>query len=218
MTTKKNVVNPVSKTEIAEALAITGVALSDGAANYETMTKASEMVTSRQDQINEQVKVLKKGGVVIGGLKWKTNPKTGLSYSKSYDKKDEEGNPIGRNVDMIDQEKSCPINFGLLVAGLEGGASFEYIKRQVGKIANCVKDGKKFTFHDKQGGNGKKNKKGTKVGMTMSAGDLIENENNLALFFDDVIAGGLQAMLKKCKTQKERDIVIKALAMYGINQ
>jgi len=213
MTTKKNVVNPVSKTEIAEALAITGVALSDGAANYETMTKASEMVTSRQDQINEQVKVLKKGGVVIGGLVWKKNPKTGLSFSKSYDKKE------GRNPDMINQEKSCPINFGLLVAGLEGGASFEYIKRQVGKIANCVKDGKKFTFHDKQGSsNGKKNKKGTKVGMTMSAGDLIENENNLALFFDDVIAGGLQAMLKKCKTQKERDIVTKALAMYGINQ
>ena len=218
MTTKKNV-NTVSKTEIAEALAITGVALSDGAANYEKMTEASEKVASRQDQINEQVKVLKKGNVVIGGLKWKTNPKTGLSYSKSYDKKDDEGNPIGRNVDMIDQEKSCPINFALVVAGLEGGAKFEYIKRQVGKIANCVKDGKKFTFHDKQGGsNGKKNKKGTKVGMTMSAGDLIENENNLALFFDDVIAGGLQAMLKKCKTQKERDIVTKALAMYGINQ
>jgi hypothetical protein len=218
MTTKKNV-NTVSKTEIAEALAITGVALSDGAANYEAMTKAGEMVASRQDQINEQVKVLRKGNVVIGGLKWKTNPKTGLSYSKSYDKKDDEGNPLGRNIDMIDQDKSCPINFGLVVAGLEGGASFEYIKRQVGKIANCVKDDKKFTFHDKPASsNGKKNKKGTKVGMTMSTGDLIENENNLALFFDDVIAGGLQAMLKKCKTQKERDIVNKALAMYGINQ
>ena len=218
MTTKKNV-SPVSKTEIAEALAITGVALSDGAINYEKMTEAGEIVTSRQDQINDQVKILIKGAVKIGGLKWGTNPKTGLSYSKSFDKKDDEGNPLGRNIDMIDQEKSCPINYALLVAGLEGGAKFEYIKRQVGKIANCVKDGKKFTFHDKpDSGNGKKNKKGTKVGMSMSTGDLIENENNLALFFDDVIAGGLQAMLKKCKTQKERDIVNKALAMYGINQ
>ena len=210
--TKKTIVNPVSKTEIAEALAITGVALSDGAINHQKMTKAGEKVTLRQDQINEQVKVLKKGGVKIGGLKWQKNPDTGLSYSNSYDKKE------GRNVDMIDQDKSCPINFALLVAGLEGGASFEYIKRQVGKIANCVKDGKKFTFHDKQAGNGKKNKKGARVGMTMTIGDLIENENNLALFFDDVIAGGLQAMLKKCQTQKEKDIVNKALAIYGIDQ
>jgi len=210
MTTKKNV-NTVSKTEIAEALAITGVALSDGAVNYQKMTEASERVTSRQDQINEQVKVLKKGNVVIGGLKWKINPDTDLSYSKSYDKKE------GRNIDMVDEENSCPNNYALLVAGLEGGAKFEYIKRQVGKIANCVKTGKRFTFHDTQKSSSNENENPSS-GLNISCNDLVEASanKNIADFLDDKMYALLESLAKKAKTKAQKDAVADAKSQYEV--
>jgi len=210
MTTKKNV-SPVSKTEIAEALAITGVALSDGAVNHATVVKAGEIVASRQDQINDQVKILKKGGVKIGALKWKINPDTDLSYSKSYDKKE------GRNIDMVDQENSCPINYALLVAGLEGGASFEYIKRQVGKIADCVKTGKRFTFHDAKKSSSNDNKNPS-AGLNISCDDLVGavKNGNLADFLDDKMYALLESLFKKAKDKAHVNAVQEALSTYEV--
>jgi hypothetical protein len=208
MTIKKN---PISKTEIAEALAVTGVALSNGAINFQKMNAAGEIVASRQDQINDQVKILKKGGVVIGTLKWKINPDTKLSYSNSYDKKE------GRNIDMVDQDKSCPINFALLVAGLEDGAKFEYIKGQVGKIANCVKTGKRFTFHAKKSSSN--DNKNPSAGLNISCNDLAEavKNNNLADFLDDKMYALLESLAKKAKDKGHVNAVREAMSTYEVS-
>ena len=205
MTTKKNV-NPVPKTEIAEALTITGVALSDGLKNKAIAENSNDIVIERQSQINELCQTLIKAGVTFGKLDWSYEDKD-TKKKKSHAKKKE------RNIDMVNEELSCPNNYGLLVRALEGNdkLSFEYIKRTVGKVTNIVnnKEGK-FTFHDT-----KPKGSSNKVGTTISIDELIQNENNLGGFFDDKIVAALESLLdKKAKTQKDKAIVNKALDVY----
>tara|TARA_B100002019_G_C21164757_1_gene545222 strand:+ start:194 stop:808 length:615 start_codon:yes stop_codon:yes gene_type:complete len=203
MTTKKNV---VSEQEVSQALITAGVALSDGLQNKAIADNAGDVVIARQDQLNEICQTLIKAGFSFGKLDWSYVDKA-TKKKKSHAKKKE------RNLDMVNKELSCPNRYGLLERALEGNVklSFEYILRQVGKMANIVnnKEGK-FTFHDP-----KPKADSKKVGMTISIDELIQNENHLGDFLDDKVLGALEALLeKKAKTQKEKAIVTKAANMY----
>ena len=109
----------------------------------------------KQNAINNLCQALKNEGIKISMLKWKTNPKTGLSYSKSYDKK------TGRDYSMIDINNSCANRLALIrylskVSEVQIdqkdrqkiGRSFEYAVKISGQIAQVVNGDKDvFQFH-----------------------------------------------------------------------